>query len=187
MTASSWALRFVLLLIPNCKMVPVHSHCCFAFQVAAKIIRRRSTEEGEMYHDSQHINIQPETSNEPCVLLIWPLTIIHEIDEDSPFYEYVAFFCFRFGSASFQQAIDPDVFIYRMSASEIANDKFELVVGMEGTIESTSMTFQARTSYLPNEILWGHRFEPMMVYRRENNKYQVLKITLSIMQLYDVL
>ena len=60
-----------------------------------------------------------------------------------------------------------------MSASEIANDKFELVVGMEGTIESTSMTFQARTSYLPNEILWGHRFEPMMVYRRENNKYQV--------------
>lgn len=116
-------------------------------QVAAKIIRRRSTEEGEMYHDSQHINIQPETSNEPCVLLIWPLTIIHEIDEDSPFYE--------------------------MSASEIANDKFELVVGMEGTIESTSMTFQARTSYLPNEILWGHRFEPMMVYRRENNKYQV--------------
>ena len=60
-----------------------------------------------------------------------------------------------------------------MSASEIANDKFELVVGMEGTIESTSMTFQARTSYLANEILWGHRFEPMMVYRRENNKYQV--------------
>ena len=60
----------------------------------------------------------------------------------------------------------------RMSASEIANDKFELVVGMEGTIESTSMTFQARTSYLANEIHWGHRFEPMMVYRRENNKYQ---------------
>ena len=66
-----------------------------------------------------------------------------------------------------------------MSASEIANDKFELVVGMEGTIESTSMTFQARTSYLPNEILWGHRFEPMMVYRRENNKYQATISKLS--------
>ena len=60
-----------------------------------------------------------------------------------------------------------------MSASEIANDKFELVIGMEGTIESTSMTFQARTSYLPHEILWGHRFEPMMLYRRDHNKYQV--------------
>ena len=35
------------------------------------------------------------------------------------------------------------------------------------------MTFQARTSYLPNEIMWGHRFEPMMIYRKDHNKYQV--------------
>ena len=64
-------------------------------------------------------------------------------------------------------------FHFRMSASEMANDKFEIVVGLEGTIESTSMTFQTRTSYLPDEILWGHRFEPMMLYRRDHNKYQV--------------
>ena len=44
---------------------------------------------------------------------------------------------------------------------------------LEGTIESTSMTFQARTSYLPNEIMWGHRFEPMMIFRKDHNKYQV--------------
>ena len=62
---------------------------------------------------------------------------------------------------------------FSMSASEMANDKFELVVGLEGMIESTSMTFQTRTSYLPDEILWGHRFEPMMLYRRDHNKYQV--------------
>lgn len=42
---------------------------------------------GEMYHDTQAINIVPDTANEPCVLLIWPLTILHIIDEDSPFYE----------------------------------------------------------------------------------------------------
>ena len=64
-----------------------------------------------------------------------------------------------------------------MSASEMANDKFEMVVGLEGTIESTSNTFQTRTSYLPDEILWGHRFEPMMLYRRDHNKYQVNSIT----------
>jgi len=116
-------------------------------QLSAKIIRRKCTAEGEMYHDTQPITIVPETSNEPCVLLIWPLTVLHVIDEDSPFYD--------------------------MSASEMANDKFELVVGLEGTIESTSMTFQTRTSYLPDEILWGHRFEPMMLYRRDHNKYQV--------------
>ena len=60
-----------------------------------------------------------------------------------------------------------------MSATEMASDKFEIHVSLEGTIEATSMTFQARTSYLPSEILWGHRFEPMMIYRRDHNKYQV--------------
>lgn len=56
-------------------------------QVSAKIIRRRCTDEGEMHHDTQPINIRPDTSCEPCILLIWPLTLIHVIDEDSPFYE----------------------------------------------------------------------------------------------------
>ena len=63
-----------------------------------------------------------------------------------------------------------------MSASEMAHDKFEIVVGLEGTIESTSNTFQARTSYLPDEILWGHRFEPMVLYRKDHNKYQVSNV-----------
>ena len=58
----------------------------------------------------------------------------------------------------------------------MANDKFEIHVSLEGTIEATSMTFQARTSYLPSEILWGHRFEPMMIYRRDHNKYQVRQV-----------
>ena len=61
----------------------------------------------------------------------------------------------------------------RLSAPELASDKFELHVVLEGTIEASGMTFQARTSYLPDEILWGHRFEPMMIYRKDHNKYQV--------------
>jgi len=32
---------------------------------------------------------------------------------------------------------------------------------------------QARTSYLPSEILWGHRFERLVKYRREDGMYQV--------------
>ena len=64
-------------------------------------------------------------------------------------------------------------FFIRMSASDLASSNFEIHVSMEGTIESTGLTFQARTSYVPNEILWGHRFESMMLYRQENKKYQV--------------
>ena len=30
-----------------------------------------------------------------------------------------------------------------------------------------------RTSYLPNEILWGHRFESMILYRRDHNNFHI--------------
>lgn len=35
------------------------------------------------------------------------------------------------------------------------------------------MTTQARSSYLPNEILWGHRFEPMVSFKKEQGEYEV--------------
>ena len=30
-----------------------------------------------------------------------------------------------------------------------------------------------RTSYLPCEIVWGHRFEQMQLYRKDNNKFEI--------------
>ena len=30
-----------------------------------------------------------------------------------------------------------------------------------------------RTSYLPCEILWGHRFEQMQLYRKDNNRFEI--------------
>jgi potassium inwardly-rectifying channel subfamily J, other len=35
------------------------------------------------------------------------------------------------------------------------------------------MTTQARSSYLPPEILWGHRFEPVVSFKRETGEYEV--------------
>ena len=44
---------------------------------------------------------------------------------------------------------------------------FELVVYLEGIVEATGSTVQARTSYLPREILWGYTFENMVrIYTR---------------------
>ena len=56
-------------------------------QISAKLIRRKVTDEGEMFHDVQQINIAPDSSNEPCMFLIWPITVLHVIDEESPFYK----------------------------------------------------------------------------------------------------
>lgn len=60
-----------------------------------------------------------------------------------------------------------------MSAVDMMHEKFEIVVILEGTIETTSQTTQARSSYLPVEILWGHRFAAMVTYCRERHGYQV--------------
>lgn len=79
--------------------------------------------------------------------LIWPLTVKHKINEKSPF--------------------------YNMSANELSQACFEVLVTLEGTIESTDQKTQARTSYLPDEIIWGHRFESIVCPSSEKGGYTV--------------
>ncbi|GBN57097.1 Inward rectifier potassium channel irk-1, partial [Araneus ventricosus] len=81
------------------------------------------------------------------VFLIWPATIVHEINENSPF--------------------------YNMSAQDILTDTYELVVALEGTIESTGQSIQTRTSFVPSEFLWGHRFEQMVTYQKNTGEFLV--------------
>jgi len=116
-------------------------------QISAKLLRRRISQEGEIYQEMKSLNVTPDTTDESCIFFVWPLDIVHVIDADSPFYD--------------------------ISAADLAKERFELLVVMEGTNETSNMTFQARTSYLPQEILWGHRFEQMLLYRRDHNKFQV--------------
>jgi len=59
------------------------------------------------------------------------------------------------------------------SADGLQQEQFELVVVLEGIVESTGMTAQARTSYLPNEILWGHCFERLVTYQRDTHQYMI--------------
>jgi len=40
-------------------------------------------------------------------------------------------------------------------------------------VESTGQTTQARTSYLNMEILWGHRFDPVVGYNKERQGYEI--------------
>lgn len=35
------------------------------------------------------------------------------------------------------------------------------------------MTTQARSSYLPSEILWGHRFQSLISFKKETGEYEV--------------
>lgn len=115
--------------------------------VRAQVIRNRTTKEGEVLSQNQQ-ELQVGTDGQNGDLFfIWPTTIIHRINEESPF--------------------------YNMSAEDMLTDRFEVVLILEGTVESTGQTTQARSSYLPQEILWGHRFDSMVSYSKERQGYEV--------------
>ncbi|KAH8312189.1 hypothetical protein KR044_009745 [Drosophila immigrans] len=115
--------------------------------VRAQLIRTRSTKEGEVM--TQHFTeLQIGTDESGSDLFfIWPMVIEHRIDENSP--------------------------LYNMNATDMLQDKFEIVVILEGTVESTGQSTQARSSYINTEILWGHRFDPVVLYNKDLQAYEI--------------
>ena len=100
------------------------------------------TPEGEYLPlDNADINVGFDTGSDR-VFLVSPVTIVHEIDDESPFYE--------------------------MDRSTLEKDsELEVVVILEGMVEATAMTTQCRSSYLASEIHWGQRFEPVLFERKD--------------------
>ncbi|CAB3224283.1 unnamed protein product [Arctia plantaginis] len=115
--------------------------------IRAQIVRRKITREGEVLPFYQQELKVGADGEEDRLMFIWPMTIVHKINEKSP--------------------------LYNLSASDMLKERFEIVVMLEGVIESTGMTTQARSSFLPSEILWGHRFETMVSFRKDTGEYEV--------------
>lgn len=49
--------------------------------------------------------------------------------------------------------------------------RFEIIVTFTGSSASTGQTTEERTSYLSNEIAWGHRFVNMTEYDSRTQEY----------------
>ncbi|KAM9851539.1 ATP-sensitive inward rectifier potassium channel 14 [Aulostomus maculatus] len=114
--------------------------------VRAQLLKPRVTPEGEFLPlDNVDINVGFDTGTDR-IFLVSPVTIVHEINDESPFFE--------------------------MDRKTLENDsELEVVVILEGMVEATAMTTQCRSSYVASEILWGHRFEPVLFERKSG--YQV--------------
>ncbi len=159
--------------------------------------QREETEEGEVFsHHQTDLDCGSELDgSNDRVLLLWPTSISHKIDEESPFYdmgpremaqaqfeivriekdrraEIVVTVCLSgfiakttgWISSNFYNALHTEGCIqtifqasYNISRKWKTLDFFQVVI-LEGITEETGNTVQARTSYLPNEILWGHYF-----------------------------
>ena len=92
------------------------------------------------------------------MLLLWPVIAVHPLTAESP--------------------------LYGISAESLIQEEFEIIVTLEGTTVSTNMAAQAVTSYLPNEILWGYRFEEK--FSLESSDTQPIVDSSHIDEVYSV-
>lgn len=111
-------------------------------KVRAYLFEEKITAEGE---HAGKIQTRLKLEHNGRVLLIWPQTVCHYIDKTSPFYD--------------------------MSAQDLIERRFEILISLSGNSSHTGMTTQTRTSYLSNEILWGHRFVNVISYDAEIGSY----------------
>uniref|UniRef100_A0A3P9PLG6 ATP-sensitive inward rectifier potassium channel 12-like n=1 Tax=Poecilia reticulata TaxID=8081 RepID=A0A3P9PLG6_POERE len=113
--------------------------------VRAQLIKPHVTAEGEYLPLEQtDIDVGYDDGLDR-LFLVSPLVVVHEINKNSP--------------------------LFNLSRNDLQKEDFEIVVILEGMVEATAMTTQARSSYLAREILWGHRFEPVVF--EKGDRYHV--------------
>lgn len=117
--------------------------------IRALLVRNRLTAEGESIPLCQYpLSVETEMSkSDSFVFLIWPVTVVHRIDSTSPLWE-----------------VSPD---------KLLTEHFEVIVILEGTVESTGMSTQVRTSYIPTEIMWGQRLVPLLTFQLKDGHYEI--------------
>lgn len=104
--------------------------------LTGKLLFPYVTEEGEKTQIQQaNVDFHLDSSGE-CPFLSLPLTFYHILDECSP--------------------------LAGLTADNLHTRDFELLVTLNATMESTAATCQSRTSYIPQEITWGHEFKPVL-------------------------
>ncbi|BFZ04417.1 hypothetical protein BsWGS_07456 [Bradybaena similaris] len=115
--------------------------------ITGMVIHRHSTHEGVVYPLYQFNCEFAADGMGNRVFLLFPVIVKHVIDRDSPLYD--------------------------VSPADLDTKKFEVVLYLTGTVESTGEMCQARTSYLPGELLWGHRFERIEEFDAHRGRWSV--------------
>lgn len=148
-------------------------------RIKMHMIKSRRTSEGEFIpFQSYDMKVGHDWSGNDSIFFPWPKTIEHVIDEDSPMYEM----CKQALAPSSQgkqfgrkPRSDPNTVTTTTTHStllsgnasssdsnkSIKSEDYEIVVILEGNIETTGASCHIRTSYLPQEILFGYRFSPI--------------------------
>jgi inward rectifier potassium channel len=104
------------------------------------LVRDELTEEGMLLRRFHDVKLVRDRSP----IFAMTFTVMHEIDEFSP--------------------------LFGATAEQLAAINAELVVTSSGIDETLVQPVHARTSYLPHEILWNHRFADIMGYTEDGRR-----------------
>uniref|UniRef100_A0A8C7WYU6 Potassium inwardly rectifying channel subfamily J member 16a n=1 Tax=Oryzias sinensis TaxID=183150 RepID=A0A8C7WYU6_9TELE len=138
----------------NCAVISLRDgYLCLSWRVGD--FRRSHLVEGTASAQIVHFTVHPtgkiDVTHEDLVILhrdivlVTPTTVLHQIEPGSP--------------------------LYKMTLEDLRKADFELVVTFTYTDDTTGILHQTRTSYTPDEILWGHLFQEMI--RAKRNHYRV--------------
>ncbi|XP_056907230.1 potassium inwardly rectifying channel subfamily J member 11, like isoform X2 [Takifugu flavidus] len=141
--------------------------------IQLQVIRRTVTAEGEVIPVAQ-LDIQVENPlRSNGIFLVSPLIVSHTIERGSPLYELsaqslsaedlevIVILEGENAQILIQKSHDPKLYWFLVSLSPF----------FLGVVETTGITMQARTSYTPEEILWGRRF--VSIITEEDGRYCV--------------
>lgn len=116
--------------------------------IRMQLVRQgRKTKEGE-HIPFEQIDLDIDLGNDSDkIFLVTPQIIVHPIIEDSPLYD--------------------------VGPHDLIGDNWEIIVVLEGMVEATGGTTQARASYLPEEIFWGRRFKNVVTRGQRDKGYLI--------------
>lgn len=112
-------------------------------KVRAHLLIDKITNEGEVVKVNTELNLIGSGSN----FIMWPETLIHVIDSESPFFNF--------------------------TADDFHSENYEIFVSIFGSSPLTAQVSEDRTSYMPKEVFWGQRFNNIIHYDKLNNCYFV--------------
>jgi inward rectifier potassium channel len=118
-------------------------------EVAAKVLLSRF-EQVEGVRTRRYYQLELERSSVTFLPLTW--TVVHPINERSA--------------------------LYLETPESLRNSQSEFLVLLSGFDETFSATVHTRTSYVPDEVLWGHRFANAFVIGRSTSN----KVTVDMRQ-----
>jgi inward rectifier potassium channel len=109
-------------------------------EVTVSLARQVTTVEGHSMRHFQPLHVM--RSRSPLFVLSWQ--VMHPIDESSP--------------------------LYGLTPRALAEVGGEIIVALSGIDDTFAQRIHARHSYLPDEIVWGKRFEDMLSVNHEGRR-----------------